>query len=583
MSDPATVLQSALPGLGADPTLAPAVLVVLPIVAAAVVLAAGLLDRQSGWLLTLLALVGEAGIAAWLVAAVYGPEGRLVHELGAYGRPGSEGFAVGIELVADGLSAAVVGLVALAALAVLAITRRAGPRGTAFYTAYLLLVSGLMGVAVTGDVFNLFVFLEITGLATYTLVASDRSPASAVAALKYLIVGTTGASLYLVGVGYLFMATGTLNMADLAAILAGEPSFVDGPMYDDPLVMAGFGFVATGLLVKAAIFPLHTWQPDAYAAAPDAVTVLISALVSTVGAYAFARIVLTVFTPAFFAANPAAATAIVTLASASVVAGSALAWLQADVERVFAYSSVSQFGLVVAAIGIAVHPAAVGTGAAEAALVGAVVHLVGHGIVKGGAFAAVAGLSLDAGARRIEELSGLGRRSPVLAACLAVLGLTLVGVPPTVGFLGKWYIAVGAIEAGLWPVAAVILASTLLTLGYVARIVERLYFTPAGAGVETPTVDPDGSEDGAAVAADGGSDADASDAAAADTEGDEAGTDRPDGDSPGGSGSVDRPAGVPLGVVAVAVGAVALAVLLGFAGGTFADALAPFVAEVFGQ
>ncbi|WP_248515549.1 proton-conducting transporter transmembrane domain-containing protein [Salinarchaeum laminariae] len=543
-----------------DPTVAPVLLIALPIVAAAVVLLAGLRWPRSGWPISLVALVLEGGLAAWLASAVFGDSGRLVHELGAYGRPGENEFAVGIELVADALSATMVGLIALIALSVLAVTRRAGPRGVPFYAAYLMLIGGLMGVSLTGDVFNLFVFLEITGIATYTLVASNRSAPAAVAALKYLIVGTTGASLYLLGVGYLLMATGTLNMADLAATLAGEPSFVDGPMYTDPLVLASFAFIATGLFVKAAIFPLHTWQPGAYDEAPDGVTVAISALVSTIGAYAFLRISLSVFTPAFFEATPIVATVIVTVASVSVVAGSALAVMQSRIKRTFAYSSVSQFGLVVLATGIAVHPDA-GASAAEAALIGAVIHLVGHAVVKGGLFTAAMGLALDSDARTIDDLAGLGRQSPVLSAAMALLGLTLVGVPPAVGFLGKWYIVIGAMNADLWPVAVVILLSTVLTLAYVARLFEQLYFTPAPSGDEAGAEAPADTSDDHAMAADGGNSAD-------------------DGTEEHLS---DPTPGAPFGVVAVAVGAAILAILLGFAGAEFADALEPFVTEVLGQ
>jgi len=549
-----------------DPTVAPALLVAVPIVAAALVLAAGLWSSRAGWPIAALTLAVEAGLAAWLADSVFGTDGRLVHVLGGYGRPGPENFAVGIELVADELSATFVALIAVVGLAALATTRRAGPRGTPFYAAYLLLIAGLMGAVLTGDVFNLFVFLEITGISTYTLVAADQRASAAVASLKYLIVGTTGASLYLLGVGYLLIATGTLNMVDLARTLAGEPSFVDGPMYTDPLVLASFAFIATGLFVKSALFPLHTWQPDAYAEAPDGATVLISSLVSTVGAYAFLRIALTVYTPAFFEATPIVATLVVTMASVSVVAGSALAVMQTRIKRVFAYSSVSQFGLIVLAAGVAVHPST-GTGAAEAALVGAVIHLVGHAVVKGGLFASAMGLSLDAGAREVRDLAGLGKESPVLAAAMAVLGLTLVGVPPAVGFLGKWYIATGAIEAGLWPVAAVILASTLLTLAYVARVIERLYVTsprdsgtpdleidaPPGDGGPTQSSETDVVSDGTDVATDGG------------------------------DATADDASGAPLGVIAVAVGAAVLAILLGFAGAAFADALDPFLTGVFGQ
>ncbi|WP_256390633.1 proton-conducting transporter transmembrane domain-containing protein [Natronoarchaeum rubrum] len=554
-----------------DVSLAPVGLIVLPLIAAAIALAAGVVRERTGWAIAVATLLAEGGLAAWLANAVYGGQGEVLHELGDYGRP--EQFAVGIELVADELSAIVVLLIVVVSLGVLAMARSTGPRGNAFFAAFLLLNGGLMGVVLTGDVFNLFVFLEIVGLATYALVASDRRPDAAVAALKYLLVGTTGASLYLLGVGYLFMATGTLNMADLAAALAGNAAFVDGPLYTDTLVVAGFAFITVGLFVKAAIYPLHAWQPDAYAEAPDAVTAYISALVSTAGAYAFARIAFDVFTPAFFEAVPAAAWAVVTLASVSVVAGSALAVTQTRVKRVFAYSSVSQFGLVVAAVGIAVHPAA-SPDAARLAIVGAVVHLIGHGVIKGGLFVAAAGLARTAGARTLDELSGLGREAPFQSGAMAVLALSLVGVPPTVGFLGKFYIALGAVEAGIWPVAAVILLSTVLTLAYAARFLERLYFTPRSAAPSA------GVDAAAGVAADGGADAatdGGTDAADDDTEASH-------GDSDAGVDAVEQDIadapGASLGLKVALVAAALLAVALGFAGAEFADALNPFVTEV---
>jgi len=521
--------------------LLPGVLVALPILGATLPLLFGLLHEDVGWSVAAAVLGVEAVLASWLAAAVYAG-GRVVHVLGgdAFGRKDvvvggqeTEGFIVGIELVADALSGFVVLLVAGVALSVLAFARRAGPRGNAFYSGYLLLTGGLMGVVLTGDLFNLFVFLEIVGLTTYALVASDRSAESAVAALKYLTIGTVGASLYLVGVGYVYVRTGTLNMVDVSRSIAGEPAWIDGALYSDPLVVAGFGFLAVGLATKAAIYPLHTWQPDAYAAAPDAVTVYISALVSTSAAYALARVTWLVFTPDFFAANPRIIEALLVLAGVSVVVGSVLAATQRRVKRMFAYSSVAQFGLVVLAVGVAVHPAG-GEAATTFAVYGVVVHLVGHAVIKGGLFATLGALRRDGGARLVEEFAGFAGRRPVLSGAFAVLGFTLVGVPPTVGFVGKWYIALGAVEAGLWPLVAVVFVSTVLTLLYVD--------SPSEA--ETPDAEP------GAVATDGG------------------------------AGTTGDKTGVPSGMVALALLAAGLAVGLGFAGSELTAALDPLVDAV---
>jgi multicomponent Na+:H+ antiporter subunit D len=195
------------------------------------------------------------------------------------------------------------------------------------------------------------------------------------------------------------------------------------------------------------------------------------------------RLVYTVYTPAFFEAVPVARDALIAFAAVSIVVGSVLAVAQSEVKRMLAYSSVSQYGLVVVGI-------AIGT---PAAVFGAVVHLLGHAIMKGGLFVAAGAVADLTGARTVEEYAGLADRFPVLGGASAVLMLAMVGVPPAVGFAGKWYIALGAVRAGTWPVAVVIFASTLLTLAYFALLVERMFVAPASASVRAAT---DGGSDG---------------------------------------------------------------------------------------
>lgn len=493
-------------------------LIVVPLLGAAVALAAGRITDNGGYWVAAAVLTAEAVIAGRLIAAVYSGE-RIVYQVGGAALSRPEGLAIGIELLADTVSVFLLPLIVGVAGLLLPCAVRAEHRTTAFYSVYLLLTGGLMGVVLTHDIFNLFVFLEITGLATYALVASGRSKVSAVAALKYLMIGTVGASCYLIGVGYLYMVTGTLNMTDLAQVLAGD-GFIQHALYTDPLVVTGFAFMATGLMVKAAIFPLHTWQPDAYETAPDDVSAYIAALVSTAGAYALARLMFTVFTPEFFAATPVAAEIVIGLAAISIVAGSLLAAMQHRVKRMLAYSSVAQFGMIVAAFGIAAHPAGGST-----ALTGGIIHLTGHGVLKAGLFLAASVIAARHGARTIQEYAGMGERFPIGAAGVALLGLALAGMPPSIGFVGKWYIAVGAVSSGLWPVAAVIVLSTVLTLLYIARLLEQVYVTSA--------------------------DIDTADSS-----------------------------GYPVQLAAV-LGLAVLAVVLGFAGNVLYDLLAPFVSEVY--
>ncbi|MFC5278549.1 proton-conducting transporter membrane subunit [Halorubrum rubrum] len=516
--------------------------IAVPIVAATLPIALGLRYDDVGWPVAAVATLGLVGSAVAVAVEVY-TGGPFDHELGGFAPP------IGIELVADELSAAVFLLVSLVSAATLVLSRAIGPRGNAFHSAYLLLAGGLAGVSLTGDLFNLFVFLEIVGLTTYALIAADRSGASAYASLKYLVVGTVGASLYLVGVGYVFLATGTLNMADVSV------QIVERASYTDPLVQAGFAFIAVGFALKIALFPVHTWQPDAYQRAPDAVTTLVAALVSTASAYALIRVSYSVFTVDFLAANDAIVTGILLVAGVSILAGSALAVMQSDLKRMFAYSSVAQFGMIVAAVGIA----------DETALLGGIVHLVGHGLLKFGLFCGLALLAAGYGARRVEDLASLARDAPFASGALAVLGLALVGIPPSIGFLGKWYIALGAVRsAGATGgvvgvgIAAVILASTLFTLAYVARVIERLYF----AGVDREDAEHGGAAGHAGYA--DGSDRDAGTAVA-----------------DGGSGDATVPGTVPTAPLVVLVVAALVAVGLGFAGAGFETLLDPYLSEVF--
>ncbi|MFC3958290.1 proton-conducting transporter membrane subunit [Halovivax cerinus] len=508
-----------------DLTLLPVLLVVGPLVTAALMLALGQVIDGAGRALSLIATVANAAIASVLAWETLVRGASIRTEIAGF--PAGEG---GIELFVDGISAALVVLIALVGLGVL-VASLDHRRPDSFYALYVLLIAGLSGMAVTNDLFNLYVFLEISGLATYALIASDGSGRSAVAALKYLLVGTVGASLYLLGVGYAFVTTGYLNVVQLQEAFSAVG-------YEDPLVRTAFALIAAGLAIKVALFPVHTWQPDAYTEAPDRVTAVVAALVSTTAAYALLRVSLDVFTPAFFAANPWIVTLLLAIAGASVVAGSVLAVLQREVKRMLAYSSVSQFGLVVLGIYLL----------NETALVGSVIHLLGHAVIKAGLFLGVAAFATAYGVSTVDEYDGLADRAPYASAAVAVLALALVGVPPTVGFVGKFYIAVGAFEAEAWALLAIIVASTILTLGYVMRLLERMYF--ADPPDPAPTAPPPVAGQNGDISTDGGET-----------------TDAPSREpTVRGTGTIARP------LLAVVVGAAVAAVGLGLLGGVLETA-----------
>jgi multicomponent Na+:H+ antiporter subunit D len=447
-------------------------LVAIPIVGALVPAVLGARRPVISRRLTAGVLVGQVGLAVAVLVAVAatGPRTYVVGGLPA---------AVGIGLRADAVSTVFVLLVAgtAAALYVTVRTNTTGPTDSL----WLLFVAGLTGIAITADVFNLYVFLEISGLAAYALVAGRHGTRAALAAFHYLLVGTIGATLYLLGVGYLYVATGTLGMAGLRAELAAVG-------YGSPLVVTAFVLVTVGLGVKLALFPLQAWKPDAYAAATPDVSALLATLGSTVPGYALVRLVFDVFTVSFLDAVPIVRTGLVVVGVASVAAGGYLALRQSDVRRLLAYSSVLQMGLVV--LGLAV--------ATPAAVTAALVLLIGNAVAKGGLYAATGVFAGRFGATTVDGYAGLGRDAPLTAAAVSVALISLVGLPPTVGFAGKWYLVVAAVDSRGWVVVAIVLLSTLVSLAYAGRVVEQLYLAAAPGGAEPVATDGGGLADGPA-------------------------------------------------------------------------------------
>lgn len=434
-----------------DPTL----LVAVPLVASILPVVSGIVSDRFGWPIAFVTLSVQTVLAVAVCWTALLSE-SVSTTVGGVPDP------FGIVLVIDPLSAPFVVLTAVIGLGVLGYTRRAGPRSGPFYSLYLLLVAGITGVCITADVFNLYVFLEISGLASYALVAQADGGDAALAALKYLLLGTVGASLYLLGVGYVYLGTGTLNMA----VIASE--FAAGGGLGATIPTTAFGLMAVGLGVKAAVFPLHVWKPDAYAAAPPAVAALLSALLSTVAAYAVIRVLLSAFTVEFLLAVPLVEPFLLVVGVASIAAGSLLAFREPDVRRLLAYSSVAQFGIVTVGVALA-NPFGV---------VGVVIHLVGHAVTKGGFYLAAGALAHEHGLQTVDDYAGLGGRAPLLSVAVAVFALGLIGIPPTVGFAGKLYVLLGTVEGSAPVAGTVVLASTLASLTYFGRLLQRMFVEP---------------------------------------------------------------------------------------------------------
>jgi len=443
---------------------APALIPTLLLLAALLSLLVGLRSRKAGHAVALLGAVASFLVSLGGARAVISSGDSIRYALGGWIPP------IGIELVLDHLSAYMTVLITF--IGVLAIFY--APRSLRFecpgketfaYPAMALLLAGLTGMALTGDVFNLYVFLEISALAAYALLAvGDRG--APVATLRYLLIGAVGGGFYLLGVGFLYFSAGTLNMADLSARL---PELVE-----NRAVIAAAILMVLGLALKMALFPMHFWLPDVYTNAPSAVSGLIAPIMTKVSAYAIIRLFLDVFPPGFFTDSLPIASTVGWLSAGGIVYGSILALGQQDYRRMLAYSSVGQISYVGLGIGLA-NPIG---------LIGGLLHIVNHALMKGLLFFIGGAVRLQTGVTRISDMKGMGRAMPWTMMAFTVGVLAMVGIPPTAGFFSKWYLLLGTIEAANWWWFAVIVASSLLSAIYFFRVVEMVYRDPASDPVE---------------------------------------------------------------------------------------------------
>jgi multicomponent Na+:H+ antiporter subunit D len=438
----------------------PALLIVIPLLAAPV--AAALPSNRLPWALaTIVSLV-----VLWMSILVLGQvldSGSISYAMGAWEPPW------GIELRLDALNALIVLIVAGIGAVVLPFSGRSavaelGSRGISlFYALFLLTYAGLIGIAITGDIFNLFVFLEISSLSSYALIALGKDRRALTASYQYLIMGTIGATFYLIGVGLLYSLTGTLNIADLAARL---PS-AEGAR----TAHTAFAFLVAGVGLKLALFPVHLWLPNAYTYAPSAVSAFIAATATKVAVYVMLRVLYTVFGVEFSFGTVPLTPILIALALVGIVATSLTALNQQDAKRLLAYSSVAQIGYMV--VGLAM--------ATPAGLTAAITHVFNHALMKGGLFLALGAVAYRIGSTQIRALEGLGRAMPWTMSAFAIGGLSLIGIPLTAGFISKWYLIVAALDQGWWWLAVIVLATSLIAVMYIWRIVEAAWFKPLSA------------------------------------------------------------------------------------------------------
>ena len=429
-------------------------LVVLPLICAPIT--AMLRGKGSAWFLSFALSLVCLFLSLWVLADVV--SGNVIHyELGGWQPPW------GIEYRIDALNALIAVIVsAMASLAMLYAPKSVEKEipehvEPLFYAAFQLCLLGLLGIALTGDIFNLFVFLEVSSLSSYALIAMGKHRKALTASFYYLVLGTMGATFFLIGVGMLYAASGSLNMADILARFA--------EFEDLQLVTTSLAFIVVGVALKAAVFPLHSWLPSSYSQAPSVVSVFLAASATKVAIYVLIRCLFNVY-PMEYWTSIVLPDLLVGVGCVGILYGSFRAFGQLDMKRLLAYSSVAQIGYMMVGIGLI----------NQTAMTATLLHLFNHALIKAALFMVAGILLYRANTTNLKDLRGLGRDMPWTLLAMAIAGLSLIGMPGTVGFISKWYLISGAIETGRWYVVLVVLASSIIAILYVWKMIEALYF-----------------------------------------------------------------------------------------------------------
>ncbi len=381
----------------------------------------------------------------------YSIGGSGVYHLGGWPTP------VGIDMRLDALATLLLLTVNIVGLAVSIYSVDYMRRFTArrhFYSLFLLMVTGMNGVILAGDLFNLYVFLEVAAIASYSLVAFGCAHEELEASFKYIVLGSLSSALILTGVALVYGITGTLNMAHIAARIAENGK-------DTPLLLA-FGLFICGFSFKAALVPFHAWLPDAHPAAPAPVSAMLSGvLIKAIGIYVLARLAFNVF-----GISGNELSLLRWLGLLSMVTGGLLAVGQKDIKRLFAYSSISQVGFMILGLGL-------GT---PLGLVGGLYHLLNHAFFKSLLFLNAGTIEYATGTRELKKLGGLNRKLPVTAATSLIGSMSIAGIPPFSGFWSKLIIVLACIESGYYGFATAAVLVSIVTLAYQLKVQRMAFF-----------------------------------------------------------------------------------------------------------
>ena len=438
-------------------TVAPPLPVAAPLLVAAALACAG--RRTPRWLLdalaTLTALLATALCGALTVRAM---TSTIVYAFGGW-QP-SHGVSLGVLFVIDPIGAGLATLTGIMVVAALIFSWRYFEAVAELYHVLMLVfLAAMIGFCLTGDIFNMFVFFELMGVAAYALTGykiEERGPLQG--ALNFAITNSIGAFMILFGIGLLYARTGALNLAQIGQTLAGGPA--------DALVIAAFTLVTAGFLVKAAIVPFHFWLPDAHAVAPSPVCVLFSSVMVELGLYAVARLYWTVFAGALATQADAIRAPLLALGALTAILGAVMATLQHHIKRLLAFSTISHAGMFLLGIALLTPLGLAGVG----------LYVIGHAFIKGALFLGAGVLLHQFQSVDEQKLHGRGRRVPAVGLIFAVGGLALASLPPLTLYLGKGLIEASAGSSGyLWMTGALVIASAL-SGGAVLRVAAGVFW-----------------------------------------------------------------------------------------------------------
>jgi len=397
--------------------------------------------------ITTLILLGLSILAMWTIVT----KGTLVYSVGSWKLP------IGIALVLDGLTAFMLITVNLIAFSVSIYSISYMERFTSkwkFYTLFLLMVAGMNGVVVSGDIFNLFVFLEIASVASYALVAFGTERHELEAAFKYTVMSSVGSLFLLLGIVFLYSYTSTLNMADMANILA-QKSASNITIMVSVLFIMGFG-------LKAALVPFHAWLPDAHPSAPAPISAMLSGvLIKSLGIYTLCRIFYNVI-----GINFPLSSILMILGTLSMVIGVFLAIGQWDFKRLLAYHSISQIGYVILGIGL-------GT---PLGIIGGLFHLFNHSVFKSLLFLNSGAVEYATGTRDLQEMGGLATKMPITSTTSLIASMSIAGIPPFNGFWSKLIIIIAAVQANHLGYAFWAVLASILTLASFTKVMKYAFF-----------------------------------------------------------------------------------------------------------